>query len=50
MNKLMTEDMGRVKQERLKALGQGLRRGVPVTSDDHDSSMEDVVDKLRRID
>lgn len=50
MNKLMTEDMGRVKRDRVAALGRGLRSGIPVENEDRDSSMDDVVDKLRRID
>lgn len=50
MNKLMTEDMGRNKKARLDALGRAIAREIPVGGTDHDSSLDDVVDRLRRID
>jgi hypothetical protein len=50
VNKLAREDMGRDKQEKVAALGRGLRQGIPVENSDRDSSMDDVMDKLGRID
>jgi hypothetical protein len=50
MNKLAKEDMGRLKRDRVEALGRAIRREVPVDHSDRDCSMDDVMDKLGRID
>lgn len=50
MNKLAHEDMGRDKREKLEALGRAARNAIPVDNNDRDSSMDDVMDKLGRID
>lgn len=49
MNKLQMpeRELGRSKRD---ALGRALRSALPVDNKDRDSSMDDVVDKLRRID
>ena len=49
MNKLMTEDMGRARRERVRALGRAVAAEIPVSPADRDSSMDDVMDKLGRI-
>jgi hypothetical protein len=50
MNKLAQEDMGRNKREKVAALGRAARNAIPVDNADRDSSMDDVMDKLNRID